>query len=502
MSESYDPKLDSGVPEENDDGVLSEGDESTDSDSPRRAASAEFIVSSEVGAATALRDAMDPAHQSLTDALRLSFRVLQFVILVLIVLFLGSGIITVQDKESGVLTRWGKIVPYQGRKDLGSGLKHSWWPYPVSEFVLFEVENLTVEIKDTFLPNNIVRSKSIQQLIDTIRESDRFRDGVDGALLTADGDIAHVAVNVSYEIEDPVKFVENIVIDQGDNIVRWATERAMINAVATTTLKELMEITEDVRERIQVGAQLALDEIGCGIRIRQVQMAEPPRPPYTILNTFTELQEAGVMGEQQLQTARNGAEEIRSRTAGADWRTFINLIEQYEDTLDLSDDETAEQLLTAINDWLDNKAAGSVSSIISAANSYQSTIDSTLGNEAKRFASLLPAFRESPELVIRQLWDEARSNVLSQVTSETYYVPAGLGRMNIILSGLDEIKQKRRDRKLDRRNSQGWIEGLDLMSPYIKQSQDIRMSGPGRQLDIKDGKVIGQGAARDSNSGN
>ena len=49
MSESYDPKLDSDVPEENDDGVLSESDESTDSFSPRRAASAEFIVSTEVG---------------------------------------------------------------------------------------------------------------------------------------------------------------------------------------------------------------------------------------------------------------------------------------------------------------------------------------------------------------------------------------------------------------------------------------------------------------------
>lgn len=502
MSESYDPKLDSDVPEENDTGVESEGDDSMDSDSPRRAASAEFIVKSEVGAATALRDAMDPAHQSLTDALRLSFRVLQFVILILIVLFLGSGIITVQDKESGVLTRWGKIVSYQGRMDLGSGLKHSWWPYPVSEFVLFEVENLSVEIKDTFLPNATVRGKSIAQLIDTIRESDRFRDGVDGALLTADGDIAHVAVNVSYEIDDPVKYVENIAIGQGNDIVRWATERALINAVAKTTLKDLMEITEDVRERIQISAQQTLDEIGCGIRIRQVQMAEPPRPPYTILNTFTELQEAGVFGEQQLQTARNGAEEIRSRTAGGDWRTFIKLIEQYEDTLDLSDDETSERLLASINTWLDTKAAGSVSSIISAASSYQSTIDSTLGNEAKRFASLLPAFRKTPELVIRQLWEEAKSNVLNQPTAETYYVPAMLGRINLNLSGLDQIMQIRRDMKLNRRNSAGWIEGLDLMSPYIKQAQDMRMSGAGRQLDIKDGKVIGQGAARESNSGN
>ena len=51
---------------------------------PRRAASARFVVESEVGSAAALREAMDPANQSLADALHLSFRVLQVVIVVLV----------------------------------------------------------------------------------------------------------------------------------------------------------------------------------------------------------------------------------------------------------------------------------------------------------------------------------------------------------------------------------------------------------------------------------
>ena len=45
----------------------------------RRAASAQFNVSSDVGSAAALREAMDPASRSLADALQMSFRVLQFV---------------------------------------------------------------------------------------------------------------------------------------------------------------------------------------------------------------------------------------------------------------------------------------------------------------------------------------------------------------------------------------------------------------------------------------
>src|ERR1043165_2421282 len=84
--------------------------EAMEEESPRRAASARFIVDTQVGSEAAMRDAMDPANQSLAEALRLSFRVLQAVILVLIVLFLASGFQTVQEGQSGVRTVWGKIV--------------------------------------------------------------------------------------------------------------------------------------------------------------------------------------------------------------------------------------------------------------------------------------------------------------------------------------------------------------------------------------------------------
>ena len=52
-------------------------EEPAEEDAPRRAASAQFVVQSEVGSQALLREAMDPANQSLREALRLSFRVLQ-----------------------------------------------------------------------------------------------------------------------------------------------------------------------------------------------------------------------------------------------------------------------------------------------------------------------------------------------------------------------------------------------------------------------------------------
>jgi hypothetical protein len=74
MADIRDPRdelnLTGDVPEEPS-GYASEGAES---DSPRRAASAQFVVDSQVGSQAALREAMDPANQSLADALRESRR--------------------------------------------------------------------------------------------------------------------------------------------------------------------------------------------------------------------------------------------------------------------------------------------------------------------------------------------------------------------------------------------------------------------------------------------
>lgn len=470
-------------------------------ESPRRAASAEFIVHTEVGSATALRDAMDPANQSLADALRLSFRVLQIVILILIALFFGSGIVTVKDSESGVLTRWGKIISYNGNMGLDSGLKFSWWPYPVGEFVLFDVDNLSVDIKDTFLPHSNIRGMSISQHLEKATTSERFRPGVDGALLTSEGDMAHMYLNARFVIQDPVKFVETVSLGTAEQMVKLAIEQATINVVATVTLQDLMEVTDAVTQRIQVDAQQMLDEIGCGIAIRQITLPEPPRPPYAIVRTFETLSKAKITAGTMAQSARQAAETTRSGMAGEHWKDIIDQINAYQNAIELGEADRAEELLVSINDWLDNDAVGQASEIISNAHSYQTIIDSTLGNEAKRFKSLLATFRRHPNLVIRQKWMEASSRVMSMADAEPFIVPEMLGRINLQLSGLDEIRQLRRDMKLDRLGRQAMTDN-SLTSPYIMRGRDYYLDGPGRLLDIKDGEVIGQGENRRGNSGN
>lgn len=471
-------------------------EEEQDQQAPRRAASAEFIVESEVGSATALRDAMDPANQSLADALRLSFRILQIVILILIVLFLGSGVVTVKDSEGGVLTRWGKIVTYGESQALEGGLKWSKWPYPVGEFILFDVVNLHADVTESFLPNSKVRGYTIQQHIDRSVITDRYRTGVDGVLLSRDGDIVHVSVIANYEIIDPVNFLQSVQLSQADQIVKVATEQSMIHVVSTVSLQEMMDITDDIKQRIHQSTQQALDKINCGIQIRQITMPEPPRPPYAIVGTFTDIQEARVQASAMIQQARQASEKIRNQVAGHDWRTIVGMIRDYENAAEMGEEANAEAILTEISDWFDNDAEGMSSQIISEARGYQSYVESTLGNEAKRFSSLLTTYRDHPELVIKQQWYEASAYVMSRTDAEVYIVPPSLGRMNISISGLDIIAQYRRDLRLDRENREALSAGPSMVAPYILRGEDMYMNRPGRLLDVNQGTIKGQGDNR------
>ena len=79
-------------------------------DAPRREASAQLQVSEPIAAEAAIRQAMDPANQSLGEALKLSYRLLQFAILGLLVTFLFSGFQTVKEGFSGVKTVFGRVV--------------------------------------------------------------------------------------------------------------------------------------------------------------------------------------------------------------------------------------------------------------------------------------------------------------------------------------------------------------------------------------------------------
>jgi regulator of protease activity HflC (stomatin/prohibitin superfamily) len=483
------------------DGAPDEGvpvnEEPMEFEQPRRAASAEFIVESRAGSQAMLREAMDPANQSLRDALRLSFRVLQVVIVVLIVLFIFSGFQTVEEGQSGVMLRWGRILEVDGREALEPGLKFSKWPYPAGEFVLFAETGRSVDLGETFWPN-IPPRISFDQAVERATVNDMLRPGRDGSLITADGDLAHLKLAGEYEIESPVAFVntvENQLADpvslDADRLVELALQRAVVHTAARMDLQAVVELTEEDKLAIQRESQQLLDRTGSGIRLSWIDTPIDPTPPLPIRRAYSELQAQKVQVAERIETARENASQELIAVAGPGYRDIIALIESYEQALDLGEETRARELQQAIDETLESgQTSGDVSRIISNARSYRSQIESTLGSEARRFRTLLPAYREHPELVVAQRWTEAVTRVLTRDDVEIMYVPPGMALVQLQLAGLDEVRQIRRDRMLEDKEAEAMGEAFGERRPMERASDLDRQfrNLPGRRLERGQGE--------------
>ena len=493
-------------------GVPIEQEARDDEQQPRRAASAEFIVSGEVGSEAALREAMDPAHKSLTDALRLSYRVLQIVIVILIVLFLASGVQTVEENQSGVLTRFGRIVAVDDKEALDPGFQFSVWPYPIGEFVLFDVSNRTLDLltpayepqpgRGVFWPA-LRAGQSLEDAVVAASTSDFLRPGRDGSLITRDGDLAHLQVSVTYEIDDPVLYIKTLSNDRAvaDRTVQLAVQSAVVHVAARTSLQELLDVetATGVKFDIERAAQHMLNEMHTGIAITGVNIPDST-PPLAIRKTFTELGDVREEVRSNIQRAQQQAERMLLEMAGDSYPKLAQLINDYEDALDRGEEQSANEILAQIRAEMQGpETFGQVASTIARAAAYRGEVESTLGNEARRVASLLPTFRTNPDLVIKQRWMEAYATVLNRPDAETYYVPVGMGHFALNISGSSEVQELRREQSLARRKAESTAALLgDVTQRALLKAEEMLLEGPGRQLRIdEEGRVRGLGQGND-----
>ncbi len=452
-------------------------------EAPRRAASARLVVEAEVGADAELREAMDPANQSLADALRLSYRVLQFVILALLALFLVSGFQRVDDSQSGVMLRFGRIVEVDNQRALAPGLRRNLLPYPAGEFVIFDVRSRSVDIPTTFFPV-LPPNMSLDQAIERASPRGTLRAGQVGYVLTDDGDIAHLKAAATYEIIDPVKLVERLNVDDADRTVKLVLDRAIVASAAGLVLQELIEQPEAVRDLIRTNAQELLDTIDCGIRIIDVRLLDA-KPPFAIVKVYRELQNAREEARREIVKARQEATEALIEAAGDRWRVLAELIDRYQREDSLGNTVRGTELLGEINTVLESdEIGGAIGEMIARATAHESEIELTLGRETQRFLDLLPSYRAQPYLVCKRQWLLAVSDVLDNKDIEIIRVPQGLGNIDIAISGSEEIARIRREELLKRRQREGLNKALGGYETYLQGTADWELDKSNPILEI------------------
>ncbi len=459
--------------------------------SPRRAASARLDIDGHMADAAAMRAAMDPANQSLGEALLLSYRILQLAILGLVIAFLFSGFQTVQEGHTGVRTIFGRVAGAEGEEMVSPGL-HPFWPYPIGEMIVFP-QRQSVDLRSAFWPQRRSADVTLEQMTEgaditqPLRPSNEF-----GSLITADGDLAHLQLTAEYAVVDPVKFLERFGPDASEPIVRAALRQATVRVAADTTLADLVERREPPSAEIQASAQAFLDDLQSGLQLVSVTVPERVAP-LAIRNIFRRVQTAREDARTATERARQDAVATLLDAAGPGYGDLLDVIGQYETALTSMDAEQANAVLARMAARLEESdIGGDAAKAIQRARAARSGLEASLGRDARRVSSLAASFHENPKQFVRQLWLEALADVYSGQGTEVFAVPGGLRDVALRMRSSEDVMQARRNADLDRKKRAAEMIGMDQAGKFQLGGKLIEIDGPGRRLEQSGNKAKGR----------
>lgn len=387
---------------------------------------------------------LDPANQSLAEALKLVFRLLQFGMVILVGVFTLSGFQSIKETEQGIRLLFGRPTG----DALPSGFQFA-LPYPVGELIKVDTGAARVDIHDAFWPKLMdeQRRQSIAELAASGGKY-RLKPGDDGTLITGDGKLVHSQWHAVYQRTNPLNFVQNISPDSERQIVRAAIQRGVVQAVAEVTIDEfLRQSTEQsiVALRAREIAQATLDNMNSGIDIQRLTLEERV-PPFYVYNDFASVQAAEQRSLQARINAEATANETLSAMAGGAHDLLIQQINRYEEAIALEDVQEQERIMTTIRALMDGRpveidgqairgqASGQITSILNEARRYRSTVVSLRQGELETFRAKLQQFRRNPDVVIQREWADAMMAFLNHDHVEVFNLPPGVPMTEIWLN--------------------------------------------------------------------
>ena len=277
--------------------------------------------------------------------------------LVVLGLWLLSGIYIVEPDEVGVVTRFGS---FDRVADPGP---HYHIPFPVESA---QTPKTTRIRRLEFGYRSIGRQGDSQMATRPVTE--------ESLMLTGDENIVDVQFTVQFLVNDPVAYLFNVADPEG--AVRGAAEAAMreimgkskIDAALTSGKDEIQIQTRDLMQDI-------LDRYKAGIKVVAAQL-QYVHPPAEVIEAFKDVA---------------SAREDKSR--------FINEADAYR------------------NDILP-KARGQAAVVVNEAEAYRESVTRTSQGEASRFLAVLTEYNKAKDVTRQRLYLETMQRVLANPATE------------------------------------------------------------------------------------
>ena len=393
--------------------------------------------------------ALDPAQQSLAEALRVSFTILKLAMLALLVAYAFSGTFSVGSNEVALRLRFGDYVGDPGNRVLERGTYLA-APFPIEQIVKVDTRPVTLVLDKEFWFETSAQESGLTRGQLQARKAMPLHPLRDGSLITGDSNIAHAKWTLTWRVGDPVAFLTNVGSKQvAADIVRLVAQQGIVQAIAQLAADDLLRGI--VNRELAVGLmQERLDGMRTGLVIDQLVL-DTVSAPMRGAGSFDAVTSAESDRASRIVAAQQERSRILGETAGEASGRLMELVTAYEQAVERGDKEAALRIQGEIDAALadlrvgDTAIGGEVARVINTAKTYRTQIVERVASEAQAFEQLLPQYDRNPRLVLSKLWEDARETILTGDVETFYTVP---GQLELQLNRDPELQKERQKEQM------------------------------------------------------
>lgn len=378
------------------------------------------------GSEEVVQSGMDAAGASLANALKISFRVLTFIIVVLCVLFLLQGLFKVDPGKKVVVLRFGEA---KDQLVMDQGL-HFVFPYPIDERIDVSVSPKQLEV-NTFWTG---ATKLAQE--DAIKKGlpvPEIIPGAEGAhMLTGDMNGLQARWDITYRIQSENEAVLRYYTkigtqDNEERLVRSAVQSAVISEVGRVQVFDVYPTGKDLlTEMVKGRLDRMFAEMDCGIRIEKVNLIDV-RPPPVAKQAFDDVLGAQQEVDQMLQEAERTSRKTLIDAAGEVGPELGQAIRKLWEARDAGDSNRVAAAEKEIS-GLYEKAGGKARTTLANARAYKTGVIESARGDAIAIEKLLANPPADLNVLLTVNYLEALQIMLGQSFEKYLYRPvAGNG---------------------------------------------------------------------------
>lgn len=186
------------------------------------------------------------------DALKTTAILLKITMLLLLLAFVFSNIKYLEQYEKAVVLRFGSL---DGAIREEAGMQFA-LPYPVDQVIVVKAGRTQSVSSRNFM---FQKSK-------TNEVSPFLKPGVDGYLLTADGNVIHCESTLKYSVEDVNDFIFSVKQGSMEEFLIGLIDNSVLKATSKLTMKQVLD-KKDLIADSKLYLQKQIDELALGVKV-------------------------------------------------------------------------------------------------------------------------------------------------------------------------------------------------------------------------------------------